>query len=243
MVPTEAAEHLVMHARRVFAELRHLAADISAISGTVTGSVIIGTTPLGRTNFFTTAIETTISKYPHVRVTTVENLYEQLITSLRSGDIDIVFGVLRPKNLCQGLIIEPLFKDKLSVLVRADHPLTRRGRLQISDLLSEKWIIPRPNALARPQIEQAFQSLGLPPPTPSVETGDLSILGPLLRTSDMLAVTSPLQFVFELQSKIVAELPVELSNTERDVGLIVREGAMLSPAAMAVIESVRSQLP
>jgi LysR family transcriptional regulator of gallate degradation len=241
MVATDAADRLVMCARRVFAELRHMGSDISAISGNLTGSIVIGTTPLGRTDVFPTAIATTISRYPGLRVTTVESSYEQLIGSLRSGDIDIVFGVLRPSHLCRGLITEPVFTDRLSVVVRAGHPLARRTQLQMSELLTEKWILPRPNALGRPLVEAAFQKQGLQPPVPSVETGDLAVLRQLLNASDMLAVTSPHQLMLEIRSGLLTELPVTIGET-REVGVIVRDGAMLSPAALAVLDAVRCQV-
>jgi LysR family transcriptional regulator of gallate degradation len=242
MIPTEETERLVVHARRVFAELRHLGSDISAISGNLTGSVVIGTTPLGRAHFFPTAIATAISRNPQLRVTTVESMYEQLEGSLRSGDIDIVFGVLRPRHLCHGLITEPLFADKLSVVVRAGHPLARRKQLHLSELLSEKWILPRPNALGKPIVYASFEQPGLKPPIACVETGDLAILRQLLIASDMLAVTSPHQVEFELSSGALIELPVNLKTAQREVGFIIREGAMLSPAAHVVLEAVRSQV-
>jgi LysR family transcriptional regulator of gallate degradation len=242
MVPTEVTDRLVIRARRILAELRHMDSDISAITGTLTGSIVIGTTPLGRTHFFPNAIATAISQHPGIRVTAVESTYEQLVGSLRSGDIDIVFGVLRPRHLCQGLITEPLFTDRLSVVVRTGHPLAKRTQLQMADLIGEKWILPRPNAMARPMFEAAFKKLGLPPPIPSVETGDLSTLRQLLEVSDMLALTSPHQLILELRSGSLIELPIALGGSAREVGFIVREGAMLSPALLAVLEAVRAQV-
>jgi LysR family transcriptional regulator of gallate degradation len=242
MVATEAAEQLVMRARRVFAELRHMGSDISAISGNLTGSVVIGTTPLGRTHFLPTAIAIATAQHPELRVTSVESLYEQLISSLRSGDIDIVFGVLRPSHLNQGLLTEPIFTDRFGVVVRAGHPLARRTQLHMSELLTERWILPRHNALGRPLVDASFQKLGLQPPAPCVETGDLAILRQLLNDSDMLAVASPNQLLFEIRSGLLTELPVALGKTTREIGLIVRDGALLSPAALAVLDAVRSQV-
>lgn len=240
MVATEAADRLVMHARRVFAELRHMSSDISAISGTLTGSVVIGATPLGRTHVFPTAIATAISRHPGLRVNIVESEYEPLIGSLRSGDIDIVFGVLRPSHLNQGLITEPLFTDRLGVVVRAGHPLAQRTNLNMSELLTGRWILP--SLGRRPLVDACFEKLGLKPPTPSIETGDAAIIRQLLDASDMIAVTSPHQLMFEIRSGSLTELPVTLGGTTREVGLIVRDGAMLSPAALAVLDAVRSQV-
>jgi LysR family transcriptional regulator of gallate degradation len=242
MMPTDIADLLVMHARRVFAELRHLRSDISAISGNLTGHVVIGSTPLGRTHFLPTAIATAISRQPELNISTVESLYEELVTGLRSGDIDIVFGVLRSGDANIGLVTEPLFHDRLSVLVRAGHRLTRRKHLSLSELRNEKWIVPRPNAPGRSLLDASFKAEGLKAPIPSVETGDLAIVRELLSASDLVAVTSPNQLEFEIRSGALVELPIELKGTKRDVGLIIREGAMLPPAALTLLEIIRSQV-
>jgi LysR family transcriptional regulator of gallate degradation len=243
MIPTEVAERLVMRARRVFAELRHLSSDISAISGNLTGSVVIGSTPLGRTHVLPTAIATAISHQPNLRVSTVESRYEELIVSLRSGDIDMVFGVLRPPDMNVGLITEPLFTDRLCIVVRAGHRLASRKNLKLADLIHEKWIIPRPLAQRRTLVDTFFEAEGMEmTPTPSVETGDLAIIRQLLYASDMLAVTSPHQLEYEIQSRSIVELPVVLKGATREVGLIIREGAMLPPAALALLDTIRLQL-
>jgi LysR family transcriptional regulator of gallate degradation len=237
LAPTAATEQLAMHARRVIAELRHLESDISSVSGSLAGSVVIGTTPLGRTHLFPMAIAKATSSHPGLRITTVESMYDELITSLRNGDIDLVIGVVRPRNLSRGLITEPLLTDRLSIVVRAGHPLLRREGLKLSDLMEERWILPR-----RPLVDASFRNHGLAPPDPTIETGDLAIVKQLLYASDMIAVTSPLQLGNQLQSGSLVELPVVLSGTNRQVGITRREGAMLSPAALAVLDEVRSHV-
>jgi DNA-binding transcriptional LysR family regulator len=71
-----------------------------------------------------------------------------------------------------------------------------------------------------------------------VETGDLAILRQLLNSSDMLTAISPPQFMFEIRAGMLAELPVALGVTTRQIGLTLREGAMLSPAALAVLDAI-----
>jgi LysR family transcriptional regulator of gallate degradation len=240
MIATESAGRLVMRAKRIFAELRHIESDISVISGNLTGSVVIGTTPLGRTQIFATAIATATAHHQGLRVTTVDNSYDHLLASLRSGEIDFMFGALRSRNQCQGLVTEPLLIDRLAIVVRAKHPLVGKRELRLSELLRERWIFPR--MIGRPLVDASFRKMGLQPPVPAVEAGDPSVIRQLLVASDMLAVTSPLQLVFEIESGALVELPVTLEGTIREVGLVVRDGAMLSPAARAVLESVRSQI-
>jgi LysR family transcriptional regulator, regulator for genes of the gallate degradation pathway len=240
LVPLLPAERLSTHAKLIFAELRHIESDLSAIAGNVAGEVVVGATPLGRTAVLPTAIATAIARYPRLRVTTVDSSYDRLVASLRSGEIDFVFGALRLRHLCQGLITEPLFIDRLAVLVRRGHTLAGRTSIQLAELLQEKWILPR--TMGRPLIDASFETLGLQPPVPSVEAGEPSIIRQLLRASDMLAVSSPNQLKFEIETGALAELPVTLEGTIREVGLIVRDGAKLPPAALALLEAVRAQV-
>ncbi len=157
----------------------------------------------------------------------------QLIRSLRSGDIDVVIGLLRPDKLPDGLIAEPLFTDRLCILAKKGYPLAKRTKLQLSELLGERWILPRINASAMQQVIDCFDDLGLQPPTPSVETGYLAILRQLLSANDMLAVGSPNQLSCEIQCGLLIELPVALVGTQLRVGL-------LSPAALAVVNAIKT---
>jgi LysR family transcriptional regulator of gallate degradation len=239
LIATEATNQLLIHARRIQAELRHMASDLSAISGSLAGAVVVGTTPLGRTQVFPRAIAAAVSDHPGLRVIPLEGAYEQLAARLRSGDIDIMFGALHREEHSHGVLSEPLFKDRLALLVRAEHPLLGRREIRLSELASEGWILPRSNALAKVATDALFAAHGLDPPAPSVETGDPSLIRELLRDSDMLAVTSAHQLSFEVQAGFLAELPVTFGAEMRDVGITIRDGAILSPAALAVVEAVR----
>jgi LysR family transcriptional regulator of gallate degradation len=240
VLPSDSASQLVMRAKRVFAELRYVKSDLSSLSGTLSGSVIIGTTPLGRTDILSTAIASVVSHCPALRATTVDSSYAELITCLRSGEIDFVFGALRPRPHSQGLITELISKDRLAIVVRADHPFTRRRSLRLPDLVHEKWILPKADIGS--MLHAAFQAQGLPSPVPSVVAGDPALVRQLLRASDMLAVTSFQQLGFEINSGALTELPVTLEGTSREIGFVLREGAMLSPAAHALLQAVRAQV-
>ena len=240
MVPTDAAARLVVRAKRVFSELRHMQSDLAAISGSVAGVVTIGTLPLGRTYVVPTAIAHALGQHPGLRVVTFESHYEQLIASLRSGDIDVVFGALRSADSAPGLVTEALFSDRIGIVARSAHPLSRKKTLKLQDLLRQQWILPRPNAPGRRLVDAFFRDAGLAPPTPSVETGDLAMLRQLLKCSDMVTAISPHQLVFEIANGSLAELPAPMGTTTRQIGLTLRQGSALSPSALAVLAAMRS---
>jgi LysR family transcriptional regulator, regulator for genes of the gallate degradation pathway len=241
LVPTDAAARIVIRAKRVVAEIRHLQSDIAALSGSVAGVVTIGTLPLGRTFVVPTGIAHALTLHPGLRVVTYENHYEQLMASLRSGEIDVIFGALRKADLSQGVVCEPLFRDRLGIVVRSGHPLVEAGVPDLRSLLGHKWILPRPNAPGRRVVDEFFNDSGLEPPKPSVETGDLAMLRQLLKSSDMLTAISPHQLMFEIAEGSLVELPIQVGTTEREIGFTLRQGSALSPGALAVLSAIRRQ--
>lgn len=241
MVPTDATARLVVRAKRVFAEIRHMQSDLAAISGSLAGVVTIGTLPLGRTFVVPTGIAHALARHPGLRVVTFESHYEQLIASLRSGDIDVVFGALRPTDAAQGLVIEALFSDRIGIIARVGHPLAQRATLTLEDLLPQRWILPRPNAPGRRLVDAFFRDAGLELPAPSVETGDLAMLRQLLNRSDMLTAISPHQLMFEIAGGSLTELPVRIGATTRQIGFTLRQGSSLSACAVAVLDAIRAQ--
>jgi LysR family transcriptional regulator of gallate degradation len=74
-----------------------------------------------------------------------------------------------------------------------------------------------------------------------VESGDLAIVRGLLLDSDMLAAVSARQLEHELDNGELVTLNVELADTRRAIGITYRAGSLLSPAANAIIEAIRSQ--
>ena len=239
LVPLPATRRIVMHAKRVFAELRHLSSDLASADGRVTGVVTIGTLPLGRAQLVPEAIGAALARHPALRVTTVEGHYAELIGGLQSGDIDLAVGVLRGGDA--GLRAEYLLDDRLAVLARADHRLRSASSFSLADLAAQRWILPRESSPSRRLLTDAFEQEGLVPPVPVVESADLAIVRHLLLASDALALASARQFCFELATGLLAELPVALPRVSRPVALILRRGAAPSAAVQAVARALRQQ--
>lgn len=239
MMATDTGAKLVSRGKRIVAELRHMQSDVAAISGILQGDVTIGALPLGRTYVLPTAIASALQRHPNIRVTTVESPYDVLVAGLQDGDVDFIVGALRFTERNGGLIAEKLFDDRLAIIVRAGHPLVG-STVSLGDLLDRQWIFPRPGAPGRRLIVLSFHELGIEPPVPSVETGDLAILRGLLKNSDMLTAISPHQLSYEIASGDFAELPIRLDKTVRQIGITLRDGAILSPAALSILDEIRA---
>ncbi|MDB6049723.1 MAG: gbpR 2 [Pseudomonas sp.] len=239
LIPTRASSEILYPIRRALNELRHLDADIAALKGSLQGVVRVGALPLGRTRILPEAIVRLLAKHPGVQVSTNESPFNLLALELRAGDLDFVFGALRPTDYASDLHGEQLLTEEMVILVRRGHPLLNQ-EVTTQDLIQAHWILPRANSPARIVLDAHFNHLGNEAPVPMVETGDLAIIRGLLMRSDMLAVVSEHQLEHEIASGEFQQLPVRLGDTARPIGLIYRSNGLHSPMAEALIECVKA---
>ncbi|MEX5683312.1 LysR family transcriptional regulator [Pseudomonas silesiensis] len=236
--PTRASQEILYPIRRALNELRHIDADIAALKGSLQGTVTVGALPLGRTRILPEAIVQLISNHPGVRVATNESPFNLLALELRAGDVDFVFGALRPAGYASDLHGEQLLTEEMVVLVRSGHPLAGQA-VTVNDLSDAQWVLPRAGSPARLIMDAHFEHLGQKSPEPVVETGDLAIIRGILLRSDMLAVVSQHQLEHEIACGELQRLALQLHDTHRPIGLIYRTNGLHSPAAQALIEQIR----
>ncbi|RZL89229.1 MAG: LysR family transcriptional regulator [Variovorax sp.] len=236
--PTPAGEIVAFYFKRVLAELRHVGPDIAASEGTLQGSVTVGALPLGRTQILPLAIASLLARHPRLHVATVESPYDALAASLRSGDIDFIVGALRSADEATDLQQDALFEDRLSVIARADHPLTRAARIGFDALRQATWALSRHGSPSRELLERFFSDARQAPPIPAVETGDLAVLRGLLLESDMLTAISAHQLRYEIRDGSLTVLDFPLDQTRREIGLTQRLGAFPSPGARALMQEI-----
>lgn len=241
LVATQAARRLIVRARRVSAELRHLAAELSDDRGSLRGLVVVGTSPLGRTHVLPMAMAASLQRHPELRISMIESGAVQLLASLRAGQLDAVVGVPRRAVENTGLAVEPLFEDRMAIIARAGHPLAGR-RLSLQDMEQVRWLLPWPHSPSRQLFDQGVRALGIMLSAPSVESADLAAIRQLLIATDLVALVSARQMRFELQSGLAVELDTPLCAITRQVALITRKQAMLSPSAVAVMAAIREQV-
>lgn len=237
MMPTPAAREMAPGISRALNEIRLIPQDIAAQQGELTGTVQVGALPLSRTRLLPLAIARLLARHPGVKVVTNESAFAALVTELRAGDVDFIFGALRRDESVSDIHNDVLFTEELILLTRPGHPLAGRI-LRTADLANVQWVLPRANSPARHLLDRAFSSLGVAPPQPAVESGDLAVVRGLLLASDMVAVVSSHQLEYEVSAQILTPLRFNLPDTHRQIGLTWRQGALHSAAAQALIHCI-----
>lgn len=238
VTPTRAGLALAFRFKRALSELRSIDSDLAAIRGVVQGQVVVGALPLGRTLIVPSAIAALVAQHPKLHISTVESPYEVLAAALRSGDIDFILGALRPIQDTPEFVQEALFDDRISLIVRAGHPLIQPRRIGFEALRRTQWVLSRPGSPSRELLERSFRESAQPPPIPVVETGDLAVLRGLLLQSDMVTAISAHQLHYEIEAGSLVALDFPLDKTQRRIGITQRAGALASPGARALIAEI-----
>jgi len=236
--PTRASHEILFAIRRALNELRHIETDITALHGTLQGVVQVGALPLGRTRILPEAMVRMMAEHPGIQVITNESPFDLLATELRAGDVDFVFGALRPEAYASDLAGEALLTEDMVVLARHGHPLCSTA-VAHDELGAARWVLPRAGSPARKMLDECFTRFGIAPPRPVVESGDMAIIRGLLLRSDMLAAVSAHQLEQEIASGELCILPLQLNQTTRAIGLTYRNGCLHSPVAQALMDMIR----
>ena len=235
---TESGETLLRHVKLACAEARGIECDLAAWHGEVRGSVVIGALPLSAALILPPAIDAVRRARPEIRITVVDGGFESLCRKLREADIDVMVGALRapPPDIRQ----EVLFQEPLAVLARIGHPCFERHPLMLADLLPWEWVMPLHCTPATRALQQAFTSAGMCPPVPAVHCNNVTLIEAMLSQSDRLALTSRSQARHDERRGRVRQLPIDLPDTNRSIGVATRGSSEPSPDLAAVLDALRA---
>lgn len=236
---TAFAKGVVRHVKLARNLLRQGVEEMASIQGATRGRVVVGTLPFVRTVIVPTAVMRLLDAHSELRIATKEAPYADLITDLRCGDVDILVGALRGASADADVEEEQLIEDKLSVIVRAGHPLLKRSALRWADLLAFPWVLPRRGIPTRDLLNARLSERGLSEPKRLVESSSFIIQRALVMDSDRLTVLSRHQCRREERAGLLACLDFELPGTARPIGITRHAHHDLSPAAALLAEQVR----
>lgn len=171
-----------------------------------------------------------------------EGTIDRLMPALRTGDLDVVLGRLPEYREREGLKQDVLYLDTVAIMVRADHPLTKRASLTLADLVDQAWVMPPPQTSLRRQIDAAFRHEGLEPPHDVIESVSILTNHGLLMNTDMIAAM-PHQ-VGAGQAGLTI-LPVVLEGAISRIGATTHAHVELSAAAryfMDIIHEIAGEV-
>lgn len=239
VAPTPFGEALLSRGQIVEAELRSALGEIEALKGATRGHVLVGCGPTEANRLLPLALQRLHAQRPDVRVSVLYGLNESLMPWVQQGEVDFALSSIAAQPPDPALSHERLFMDSGAVVARAGHPLTRKRNLQLSDLLSQTWVLPRRRELERQAFEELFQKEGLPAPLATTETTSTVLMKSMVLQSNMLTFIPRELIWWEERAGQLAALKPGTAQWNRQVGLTRRRNATLTPACRLLMDAVR----
>ena len=240
VVPTRFGHSLAQHARTIEAELRHATRDLSDLRQAEGGHIALGASPIGMATLVGPALSRLHAVRPGLTFDVRNDAFGLQLDALDKGELDIVIGALfGGAGTHEHLVEEILFQNSLSVIVRGDHPLTRRADLTIADLVDEAWVMARGSATIRQLVANEFRFEGSDPPKFVVETDSMLCVKGLLLSGDFVCANPAELFATEIERGVLCALPIRWHSGSRAIGFTLREHGTITPAMAALIEILR----
>jgi len=237
---TEAADTLARCGRLAFAELRQGLEEVDLWRGIESSVITIGTLPLARSVVLPSALNEIAAKRPGVGISVIDGPYNDLLHALRHGEIDLMIGALREPVPIDDVVQDELFRDRLGIYAGPTHPLAGKDRVTTAELVSFPWVVPRQGTPTRTHFDRLFRDWGVRLPDTLIESSSLILIRGLLAGSHRLTLISSHQVREEEKLGLLRRIPIQLTGTERAIGMTKRRDWLPTSTQSALIESLRT---
>ena len=191
----------------------------------------------------TTIIPQAVSRYlqsgmrNRLKVVTGEN--RVLLDQLRNGELDLVMGRLPAPENMQGLVFEPLYRDRVVIAVDASHPLAGKRQIGVDCLDDYPVIVPSDNSIIRPFVDRLFVEQGISEPRQAIESVSDSFGRAMLRNYQAIWIISRGVIAAEIETGEFVTLPIDTQSTLGSIGINTRAQTALDPAGEYFAEILR----
>jgi LysR family transcriptional regulator of gallate degradation len=194
--------------------------ELEAERGHFASRIVVGNIPHSDAHLLSRAINDLLVRFPEASVEVIDGHYNDLLNALRSGGLDVVYGVLRRPDWAFDVEERLLFANRYAVVARRDHPIRKLKKITISDLARYDWIMPPQGTPRRHAFEQIFKGRKIEPKV-SIETTSAGIYRALLGASDRLSLISHREVNADRTSGFAA-LPYHSPRLRRADGIAIR---------------------
>jgi LysR family carnitine catabolism transcriptional activator len=224
---TSVGRELLPRAERTLAELSGIMDTANGMSSRNVGRVVVAALPSVASSFMPEAMATFRASHPGIEVILRDGLGGAISELLRTGEVD--FGVTGEGAADAELDFTVLGADEMVAVTLADHPLGRTKRVTIEALLEWPLILMSRDSSVRRLVDHAFAERGHlanPVQEPVYMSTAVAMVRAGLGVAVLPSSASELRAADDLVSHHIAN-----RGMRRQVGIVLRRGRSLSPAA------------
>jgi DNA-binding transcriptional LysR family regulator len=237
---TDAGRVLVRHAGALLDGMEAAEAELAALAaGHAAGVVRVASFQSAFLRIVAPAIARLAETHPDVRVEAREAEVEEAAPAVGLHQLDVVVGdeyTGLPRAVHADLVRETLVRERVRLVLPADHPEARAARVPLARLAGAGWAACRPGTGHRAMQVRVCRELGGFEPDVRYASDDLLILLELVRSTGACGLMPDL--VLDLGAQGIAVRDIAEGTVGREVFLVTRRAR--TPAVAAVADALRA---
>lgn len=238
---TDYGRLLATHAQALTSLLARAADDVRLKKQGLEGLLAIGASPLACVALVPNAVAQISRQSPNILVQIYERPDDQLMHSLRTGELDVVVSPAGSQGDPPDIARDTLMNDVVEVMVRRRHPLARRKHIALRELRGAQWVLPNAHTAMWRHIEVLFAAESEPWPASYVSTNSVLALRSLVMRTDGVTISSPHLMKLELAAGQLVGVPLRKARFTREIVLRTRRDQALSPLAQRFVTALRAE--
>ncbi len=241
--PTAAGATLREHAEAIFAQVQAAEDELAAVLGLRGGRLRVASFASAGATLMPLAVATFRRRHPDVVLTLAEGEPEQIAPRLRAGELDLALLFTFPgirEQLDDGLNAVRLLDDPMHVALPADHALSTRPRLALTDLAGEDWVQTSASSTCARHVVRSCLAAGFEPNV-TFESDDYDTVQGLVAAGVGVALIPRLALARVHPGVVVRALSPR--GLMRHVVVATAEDPTLAPAARAMLQILLDNAP
>ncbi len=227
---TEAGEEFLPFARKTILDAEDAVQRLYDLQHVKVGTLRVGVT-YSLSTVLTEGLISFMKEFPGIKLEVFYKTVDELLTLLRERKVDFVLSY---KPLCDATDIDamPLFENTLALVVSKEHPLAKRYRIKLSDLVGLPLILPSKGLQARMMLDRLIEGSNITL-TSKLELNETNILLQMVATGNYATILSTSALFGKTRFKVI---PIDEPGNVMEASLLTLKGAYQKAAAKEFID-------
>ena len=237
---TKAGEVFLKYASKILSFRKELLNALSEFSQGIKGELSLGASTIPGEYLVPKLMSDFKKEHPHFIICLKIADTKEIVQFVLQDSVE--FGIIGAKLNHPSLHFEKYEEDEIVVVAPSDHPLTRKKRVNVDELLKEPWIIREEGSGTQMAVEKALRKKGksLKQFHVAMEMGSTSSVKEGVKAKLGLAFLSKRATEEELSQRSLSQIDVEgIEPISRQIYLVTHRGRTLSPIGMEFLRFLK----
>jgi DNA-binding transcriptional LysR family regulator len=235
--PTAFGRALLDCGLAVFDDLRQGVKSIEHLADPGSGELHIGANHFLAASIVPAIIDRLSVRYPRITFHITAGDGRTNLRKLKERELDLLVAWKSPAYADEQLAFETLYEDALVIVAGARHPLAKRRKLSLSDLLNASWVLPEGDI--GPVALSIFKTAGLRIPRGQILCFDSDIRIALLASGRFLTICATSMLELPKKRTELKVLQTGMRPPKVPIGICTLKNRVVSPVSQLFAEQAR----